>query len=292
MTYIVELPLIYLVKALIEQLIEQPVIVTFALIFALIAVLMVLSASIRVVREYERGILFRLGRLVGPKGPGLFLIIPKVDAMLSVDLRTITYDARAIRVITKDNIRCDVDSFVYYRVTDPVKAVVEVENYVIATQTLAKTVLRDVIGHFELDELLSKTSEITKAIAEELDEYTDPWGIKVNAVAVSDVILPGEMQRAIAKQAEAERERRSRIIVAEGEYMAAQKMSDAAQIYAVNPIALRLRELQNLSEIAREKNLIVVTTTTELKGLGDMTAIAGALRKGEKKEGQRESTRE
>jgi regulator of protease activity HflC (stomatin/prohibitin superfamily) len=254
----------------------------FSIIVLLIIVLSILASSIRIVREYERAVIFRLGRLTGVKGPGLILIIPGIDRTRIVDLRTITYDARMIKVITKDNIRCDVDSFVYYRVVDPVKAVCNVENYTYATQMLAKTVLRDILGHAELDDLLTKTQEFTKRIQEEIDEMTDPWGIKVSAVAISDVILPAEMQRAIAKQAEAERERRSRIIVAEGEYLAAEKMAQAAELYGKNPIALRLRELQTLAEIAREKNLIVVTSTTDIREVGNIVALTRTVAKKEK----------
>lgn len=249
-----------------------------AIAFLIIILIGFLAASIKIVREYERGILFRLGRLVGAKGPGLFFIIPLFDRIRVIDLRTVTYDARQIKVITKDNIRCDVDSFVYYRVTDPVKAVMEVEDYVNATQNLSKTVLRDVLGHAELDDLLTKTPELTRQIQQELDETTDPWGIKVSAVVISDVILPIEMQRAIAKQAEAERERRSRIIVADGEFLAAEKMTEAAGQYAKNPIALKLRELQTLAEISREKNLIVVTTTSEISELSNIAALTRAVK--------------
>ena len=244
-----------------------------ALLVFIIVILLILGSSIKIVREYERVVIFRLGRLVGAKGPGLVLLIPGVDRPRVVDLRTITYDARMIKIITKDNIRCDVDSFVYYRVVDPIKAINEVEDYVHATQMLAKTVLRDVLGHAELDDLLTKTVELTKDIQVEIDEMTDPWGIKVSSVAISDVILPVEMQRAIAKQAEAEREKRARIIVAEGEYIAAEKMAQAAEVYGKSPITLKLRELQTLTDIAREKNLVVVTSTTDLRELGNIVAL-------------------
>ncbi len=230
-------------------------------------------ASIKIVKEYERAIVFRLGRFLAVKGPGLFWIIPGIDKIVKVDLRTITYDARMIKVITRDNIRCDIDSFVYYRVVDPQKAILEVENYTYATQNLAKTVLRDILGHAELDDLLTKTREFTLQIQEEIDEKTDPWGIKVSEVAISDVILPKEMQRAIAKQAEAEREKRARIIVASGESLAAEKMLQAAEIYAKSPITLKLRELQTLTDIAREKNLVVVTSTTDVRELGNIIAL-------------------
>lgn len=246
------------------------------IVAVLIIVVGLLSSSIKIVREYERGVIFRLGRLVGAKGPGLFFIIPGFDKMRIVDLRTITYDARMIKVITRDNIRCDIDSFMYYRVVDAVKAVCEVEDYTRATETLSKTVLRDIMGHAELDDILAKTPELTKQIQSEIDEMTDPWGIKVSAVAISDVILPIEMQRAIAKQAEAERERRSRIIIAEGEYMAAEKMAQAAEVYGKSPITLKLRELQTLTDIAREKNLVIVTSTTDLREMGNIVAVTRA----------------
>lgn len=248
-----------------------------ATVIVAIIVVGFIGASIKVVKEYERGVLFRLGRLIGARGPGLFIIIPIFDRIRVIDLRTVTYDARLIRVITKDNIRADVDSFVYYRVVDPIKAVMEVEDYVQATQNLSKTVLRDILGHAELDDLLTKTPELTKQIQLEIDEMTDPWGIKVSAVVISDVLLPEEMQRAIARQAEAERERRSRIIVADGEFLAAQKMTAAAEFYAKNPMSLRLRELQMLSEIAREKNLIVVTTTSDVSQLGNVVALTRSV---------------
>jgi regulator of protease activity HflC (stomatin/prohibitin superfamily) len=253
-----------------------------ALLVFIIVILIILGSSIKIVREYERAVIFRLGRIVGAKGPGLILLIPGIDRPRVVDLRTITYDARMIKIITKDNIRCDVDSFVYYRVVDPIKAICDVEDYVHATQMLAKTVLRDVLGHAELDDLLTKTVELTKDIQEEIDEMTDPWGIKVSAVAISDVLLPAEMQRAIAKQAEAEREKRARIIVAEGEYIAAEKMAQAAEVYGKSPITLKLRELQTLTDIAREKNLVVVTSTTDLRELGNIVALTRtAVGKGE-----------
>ncbi len=250
----------------------------FAIFVLLIIVISILASSIKIVKEYERGVIFRLGRLVGAKGPGLFFIIPGFDKMRIIDLRTSTYDARMIKVITKDNIRCDVDSFVYYRVVDPIKAICDVENFVVATQNLAKTVLRDILGHAELDDLLTKTPELTKEIQQELDETTDPWGIKVSAVVISDVSLPADMQRAIAKQAEAERERRARIIVAEGEYLAAEKMQQAAELYGKHPISLRLRELQTLAEISREKNLVVVTSTTDLQEIGNIVAMTQATK--------------
>jgi regulator of protease activity HflC (stomatin/prohibitin superfamily) len=251
---------------------------TFVVIFVTI-ILFLIAGSVKVIKEYERAIIFRLGRFIGLKGPGLFWIIPRLDKIQKVDLRIVTYDARTIKVITKDNIRCDVDSFVFYRVVDPEKAVLAVENFVNATQNLAKTVLRDVLGQAELDDLLTHTEAFTLQIQQEIDEKTDPWGIKVSDVAISDIILPMDMQRAIAKQAEAERERRSRIIVAEGEFIAGEKMMQAAELYAKNPISIKLRELQTLSEIAREKNLVVVTSTTGVQELGDIVAFMEGRKK-------------
>lgn len=244
------------------------------IVFIVIFFLVFIASGVRVIKEYERAIVFRLGRFVGIKGPGIFWVIPGIDKTNTVDLRTITYDARMIRVITKDNIRCDIDSVVYYRVVDPKKAILEVENYTFATQFVAKTVLRDVLGMAELDDILSQTADFTLKIQEEVDEKTDPWGIKVSDVAISDLILPEEMQRAIAKQAEAERERRARSIVADGESLAAEKMLQAAQIYAKSPITLKLRELQTLTDIAKEKNLIVVTSTSDLNDLGNIIAMS------------------
>ncbi len=256
-----------------------PFFISMALVFIGFIVIVLIAASVRIIKEYERAVIFRWGRFLGIKGPGLFWIIPGLDKTQVVDLRTVTYDARTIKVITKDNIRCDVDSFVFYRVVDPKLAVLEIENYIWAIRNLAKTVLRDVLGTVDLDDLLARTQDLTLRIQREIDEKTDTWGIKVSDVAISDVILPQEMQRAIAKQAEAERERRSRIIVAEGEFMAAEKMVKAAERYAESPIALKIRELQTLQEIAREKNLVVVTTTVDAESMGKMFSVAEAAKR-------------
>ncbi|MEM2123022.1 MAG: slipin family protein [Candidatus Bathyarchaeia archaeon] len=242
-----------------------------------IIIISILSSAIKVVREYERGVIFRLGRLIGAKGPGLFFIVPIVDKFVKIDLRIVAFDIPKQRVITKDNVSVDVDAAVYYRVFDPSKAVVQVENYLHATNLLAQTTLRDVLGQVELDELLTKREELSKRIGDILDAYTDPWGIKVVAVSIKDVSMPESMLRAIAKQAEAEREKRSRIIVAEGEYIAAEKIAAAAKLYMETPSALRLRELQTLTEIAREKNMVVVTTTTEASDLGKIAAMVKGL---------------
>ena len=232
-------------------------------LIVILLVLVILSSAIKVVREYERGVVFRLGRLIGAKGPGLFLIVPIADKFIKIDLRTVAFDVPHQRVITRDNVSVDVDAAVYYRVHEPTKAVVQVENYLQATNLLAQTTLRDVLGQVELDDLLIKREELSKKVGAILDDYTDPWGIKVMTVAIKDVSMPESMLRAIAKQAEAEREKRSRIIMAEGELLAADKMAQAADRYMSSPFAIRLRELQTLTDIAREKNMVVVTTTTQ-----------------------------
>ena len=249
----------------------------------ILLVLVILTSAIKVVREYERGVIFRLGRLIGAKGPGLFLILPMADKFIKIDLRTVAFDVPHQRVITRDNVSVDVDAAVYYRVYDPNKAVVQVENYLQATNLLAQTTLRDVLGQVELDDLLIKREELSKRVGAILDEYTDPWGIKVMTVAIKDVSMPESMLRAIAKQAEAEREKRSRIIMAEGELLAADKMAQAADRYMSSPFAIRLRELQTLTDIAREKNMVVVTSTTQIE---EMARIVGMV-KGVKAEEKR-----
>jgi regulator of protease activity HflC (stomatin/prohibitin superfamily) len=240
----------------------------YILVVAIIFLLLILSASIKIMAEYQRIVIFRLGRLLGIKGPGLVFIIPIIDSIIKLDLRTRVIDVPKQRVITEDNVTVDVDAVVYFRITDPQKAVVEVQRYDVATSLLAQTTLRDILGQKSLDELLSKREELNKSLQTIIDQGTDPWGIKVSNVTIRDVALPDEMLRAIAKQAEAEREKRSRIIIAEGELQASKKMSDAAEYYQKVPAAMRLRELQTLSEIAREKNLIVVPG-------GEMGKIAG-----------------
>lgn len=242
----------------------------------LIVVLLILSQSIKVVNEYERVVIFRLGRLSGVKGPGIFLIIPIVDKVVKIDLRVVTIDIPKQAVITRDNVTVEVDAVVYYKVVEPGAAITKVENYMFATSTLSQTTLRDVLGQMELDELLSEREQINKRIQELLDSYTDPWGIKVTGVTIRDVSLPDTMKRAIAKQAEAEREKRSRIILADGEYQAAQKMREAASLYEGISAALKLRELQTLAEISREKNLIVVTQSQALE-TGNIAALSQGI---------------
>jgi regulator of protease activity HflC (stomatin/prohibitin superfamily) len=223
--------------------------------FFLIIFLLILAASaIKITREYERGVIFRLGRLIGAKGPGIFFIIPGVDKMLRISLRLVTLDIPPQDVITRDNVSIKVNAVVYFRVIDPNKAVVEVENYLYATSQLAQTTLRSVVGQAELDELLSQREKINLRLQDILDKHTEPWGIKVSLVETKQVDLPEEMRRAIARQAEAERERRAKIIHAEGEAQAAEKLAQAANIISINPAALQLRFLQTLTEVATEKN--------------------------------------
>jgi len=224
------------------------------IIFLVIFLLILAASAVKILREYERGVIFRLGRLIGAKGPGLFFIIPGIDKMLRISLRTVTMDVPPQDVITRDNVSIKVNAVVYFRVMDPNKAVVEVENYLYATSQLAQTTLRSVVGQAELDELLSQREKINMTLQDILDKHTEPWGIKVSLVETKQVDLPEEMRRAIARQAEAERERRAKVIHAEGEAQAAQKLAEAANIISVNPAAIQLRFLQTLTEVATEKN--------------------------------------
>ena len=221
-------------------------------ILAVVLGVMFLASAIRVLREYERGVIFRLGRLVKTKGPGLIILIPVIDKMVKVSLRLVTMDVPSQDVITKDNVSVKVNAVVYFRVMDPNKAVVEVENYLFATSQLAQTSLRSVCGQMELDELLSEREKINTRLQSILDHHTDPWGIKVTTVEVKHIDLPQEMQRAMARQAEAERERRAKVINAEGEYQAANRLAEAAAIISKHPEALQLRYLQTLREISSE----------------------------------------
>lgn len=245
-------------------------------LIALLLAFVILSQAIKIVREYERVVIFRLGRFSGVKGPGIFLIIPIIDRVMLLDLRVFTIDVAKQVVITKDNVSVEVDAVIYYRVVDPSRAVIQVENYKLATSLLAQTTLRDVLGQIELDDLLAKRDELNKKLQEILDRHTDPWGIKVTAVTLRDVSLPESMRRAIAKQAESEREKRSRIILADGEFQASKTMTDAARLYEEVPAALKLRELQTLVDIAREKTLIVVTPSGDM-GTGSTAGLTAAL---------------
>lgn len=220
-------------------------------------VILILGSSIRILREYERGVVFRLGRLVGGggvRGPGLIILIPAIDKMVKVSLRTVVMDVPTQDVITRDNVSIKVNAVVYFRVIEPQKAIVGVENFLVATSQLSQTTLRSVLGQSELDDLLSQRDKINAKLQQIIDTNTEPWGIKVTDVEVKQIDLPQEMQRAMAKQAEAERERRSKVIAAEGEFQASQRLADASKVLAESPSALTLRYLQTLREIATEKN--------------------------------------
>jgi regulator of protease activity HflC (stomatin/prohibitin superfamily) len=235
------------------------------LVFAFLLVLFLLSA-VKVAREYERGIVFRLGRLLAePKGPGLFLLIPIIDRMVKVDLRTITLNIPPQEVITKDNVPVRVNAVAYFRIVEPKNAIVQVENYMVATSQIAQTTLRSVLGQHQLDELLAEREKINAILQEIIDEATSPWGIKVSIVEVKDVEIPSGMQRAMARQAEAERERRAKVINAEGEFQASERLKDAALVIEEHPIALQLRYLQTLLEIgATNSSTIVFPAPIEL----------------------------
>jgi regulator of protease activity HflC (stomatin/prohibitin superfamily) len=226
----------------------------------LILILMIAASALRILNEYERGVIFRLGRVrtVGgkpqPKGPGLIFLIPIVDKLVKVSLRTVTMDVPPQDVITRDNISIKVNAVIYFRVMDPIRAIIEIENYLYGTSQLSQTTLRSVCGQVELDDILYQRDKINMQLQEILDKHTDPWGVKVTAVEVKGIDLPEEMRRAMAKQAEAERERRSKVIRAEGEYQAAERLKDAAVIIADHPMALTLRYLQTLTEVASDKN--------------------------------------
>ena len=222
------------------------------LMTAFVVVLLLILSGINILREYERGVIFRLGRLVQHRGPGIIYVIPLLERMVRVDLRTITMDVPPQDVITRDNVSVKVNAVLYFRVLDPSRAIVEVENYLFATSQLAQTTLRSVCGQAELDTLLAEREQINTQLQEIIDTQTDPWGIKVSMVEVKHIDLPQEMQRAIARQAEAERERRAKVINAEGEFQAAQRLADASQIIEQHPAALQLRYLRTLTEVARD----------------------------------------
>ncbi len=227
-------------------------------LLVVILIIYFLSSAIKILREYERGVVFRLGRVIPVKGPGLIIIWPIIDKLVRVSLRTVTMDVPPQDVITKDNITVNVNAVIYFRVMDPVKAITEVEDFFFATSQIAQTTLRSILGQSQLDELLSNREQVNAELQKVIDFQTEPWGIKVTVVEVKNVDLPVEMQRAIAKQAEAERERRAKVIHAEGEYQASQKLADAATIIATAPSALQLRFLQILTEIATEKNSTLI----------------------------------
>jgi regulator of protease activity HflC (stomatin/prohibitin superfamily) len=226
----------------------------FLIVFFLFVFFLVVPQALRVLREYERAVIFRLGKLQDTKGPGVVFLIPFVDRMVKIDLRVVTIDVPKQEVMTKDNVPATVDAVVYFRVITPADAVVKVENFWRATSLIAQTTLRSVLGQSELDELLAHRDKINATLQEIIDRQTDPWGIKVTAVEIKDVALPEEMKRAMAKQAEAERERRAKIVNAEGEFQAAEKMAQAAAVISREPMALQLRYLQTMREMANEHN--------------------------------------
>ncbi len=228
------------------------------IVIAVIVVIILLPSAVKILREYERGVIFRFGRLKAAKGPGIFLIIPFIDKMIKVDLRTVTLDVPPQDIITKDNVPVKVNAVAYFRVMYPDKAIVEIENYKIATSQISQTTLRSVLGQVELDDLLSRRDKINKELQLIIDEQTDPWGVKVSVVEIKDVELPQTIQRAFARQAEAERERRAKIINAEGELQASEKLSQAAGVLSKYPVSIQLRFLQTLKEIAAEQNSTIV----------------------------------
>jgi regulator of protease activity HflC (stomatin/prohibitin superfamily) len=225
-----------------------------AVVVLVLFVVIILANAIRILKEYERGVIFRLGRMIGVKGPGIILLIPMVDRMVKVSLRTVVMDVPPQDVITRDNVSIKVNAVVYFRVIQADKSIVEVENFLFATSQLSQTTLRSILGQAALDELLAERDKINSSLQKIMDTHTEPWGIKVSNVEVKQIDLPVEMQRAMARQAEAERERRAKVIHAEGEFQASQKLADAAHIIEEHPIALQLRYLQTLTEIASEKN--------------------------------------
>lgn len=240
-----------------------------------IALVLVIS-GVRVVQQYEKGVIFRLGKIVGIKEPGLNWIIPVIDQMRKVDFRTVTMPIPTQKIITKDNVSVDVSAVAYYKVVDPVKSIVAIENVMSAINQIAQTSVRNIVGKFQLDEILSERIVINKEIATVLDAHTEPWGVVVSVVEIKDIELPEGMQRAMAKQAEAEREKRAKIIAAEGEFLAAQKLADAADIIAAHPIALQLRNLQTMAEISVEKNSTIIFPAQMMSTVGDIKKfIAG-----------------
>ncbi len=227
-------------------------------VFVIVLVVYILSSAIRILKEYERGVIFRLGRIIPIKGPGLVLIWPIIDKLVRVSLRTITMDVPPQDIITRDNITVKVNAVIYFRPIDPIKAITEVEDFYYATSQIAQTTLRSILGQSTLDDLLINREQLNAELQKVIDTQTEPWGVKVSTVEVKNVDLPQEMLRAIAKQAEAERERRAKVIHAEGEYQASQKLADAAKIISSQPATLQLRFLQTLTEIATEKNSTII----------------------------------
>lgn len=251
----------------------------YVLIILLVLAVIFLFSAVKVAREYERGVVFRLGRLIGIKGPGLFILIPFIDKAVKVDLRTITLNVPPQEVITRDNVTVKVNAVAYFRVTDAARAIVQVENYLVATSQIAQTTLRSVLGQVDLDQLLSERDQINDRLQEIIDEQTTPWGVVVSVVEVKDVELPQTMQRAIARQAEAERERRAKIIAADGEYQASEKLSQAAAVIGSQPAALQLRYLQTMNEIGSSDRTTTLILPFPVELL-DMVTTAASAREG------------
>jgi len=245
----------------------------YAIIVVLIVGVLFLFAAVKVAREYERGVVFRLGRLIGIKGPGLFILIPFIDKAVKVDLRTVTLNVPPQEVITKDNVTVKVTAVAYFRVVDASKAIVQVENYLVATSQIAQTTLRSVLGQVDLDQLLSERDQINDRLQTIIDEQTHPWGVKVSVVEVKDVELPVSMQRALARQAEAERERRAKIIAADGEYQASEKLGQAAAIIRAEPGALQLRYLQTMNEIGSSERTTTLILPFPVEMLEALTGV-------------------
>jgi regulator of protease activity HflC (stomatin/prohibitin superfamily) len=237
----------------------------------LVIVAVIIIAGLRIVQQYQKGVVFRLGKIVGTKEPGLNFIIPFIDQMRKVDFRTITLPVPSQKIITKDNVSVDVSAVAYYRIVDPIKSIVAIENVMSAINQISQTSVRNIVGKFQLDEILSEREQINKSIASVLDAHTEAWGVVVSVVEIKDIELPEGMQRAMAKQAEAEREKRAKIIAAEGEFLSSQKLADTADIMAAHPIALQLRNLQTMAEISVEKNSTIIfpaqfmSTISEIK---------------------------
>lgn len=228
------------------------------MLYIILAVIVIFIASLRVVKEYERGVIFFLGKVTGVRGPGLILVIPIFEKMVRVQLRTVTMNIPSQKIITKDNVSIDIAAVAYYHIVDPRKSVVSIENVYDAVNQISQTTVRNIVGQFMLDQVLSQTSDINTKIKDVIDSHTEPWGAEVTAVEIKDIALPENMQRAMAKEAEAERERRAKIVAAEGEMQAAQKLGDAADVMALHPVALQLRTLQTMAEISVEKNSTII----------------------------------
>ena len=243
------------------------------LVIAGIVVVFLLLLSIRIVKEYDRGVVFRLGRAVAVRGPGLILLIPLFEMMTKVTLRTITMAIPSQKIITKDNVSIDIAAVAYYHIVDPMKSVVAVEDVHDAVNQISQTTVRNVVGQFMLDQLLSQTADINLQIKNVIDTHTEPWGAQVTAVEIKDIVLPDNMQRAMAKEAEAERERRAKVVAAEGEYQASQKLADAADIMSQHPVALQLRTLQTMAEISTEKNSTIIFPAQFMSTVHDALAF-------------------